>query len=148
MATKSHLILLIISVGLALVGGVAVTGLLTTSRTIGSSGIVKAINVEVYRDLECTQAVDEIDWGTIEPGESVTRTVYIKNAGNAALTLNLSYYGWDPPAAGSYITLSWDREGETMEPQAVLAATLTLSVSDAISGITDFSFSIVIKGTG
>ena len=148
MGSKSVLPLLLVSVGLALAGAVAVTGILTASRTIGSSGTVKAINVEVYWDIEGTNVVSEIDWGSIEPNESVIRTVYVKNTGNTALTLSMTYSGWVPAEAGDYLTLSWDREGVTVDPDAVLAAVLTLSVSDSISGIENFSFNIVIEGTG
>ena len=148
MGSKSVLPLLLVCVGLALVGAVAVTGILTTSRTIGSSGTVKAINVEVYWDIECTNVVSEIDWSTIEPGELVTKTVYVYNTGNTAMTLSMTYSGWVPIEAGNYITLSWDREGVTMDPDAVVAAVLTLSVSESISGIENFSFNIVIEGTG
>jgi len=148
MGSKSVLPLLLVSVGLALAGAVAVTGILTASRTIGSSGTVKAINVDVYWDIEGTNVVSEIDWGSIEPNESVIRTVYVKNTGNTALTLSMTYSGWVPAEAGDYLTLSWDREGVTVDPDAVLAAVLTLSVSDSISGIESFSFNIVIEGTG
>jgi len=148
MGSKSVLPLLLVCVGLALVGAVAVTGILTTSRTIGSSGTVKAINVEVYWDFECTNVVSEIDWGAIEPGELVTKTVYVYNTGNTAMTLSMTYSGWVPIEAGNYITLSWDREGVTMDPDAVVAAVLTFSVSESISGIENFSFNIVIEGTG
>jgi len=148
MGSKSVLPLLLVSVGLALVGAVAVTGILTASRTIGSSGTVKAINVDVYWDIEGTNVVSEIDWGSIEPNESVIKTVYVKNTGNTAMTLSMTYSGWVPAEAGDYLTLSWDREGVTVDPDAVLAAVLTLSVSDSISGIESFSFNIVIEGTG
>jgi len=145
---RTHLNLIIFSVVLALVGGVAVTGLLTASRTIGSIGTVMAINVEVYWDQEGTQVVDQIDWGNLEPGQSVDKTIYIKNTGNAALTLTMTYSGWVPLEAGNYITLSWDNEGATVDPDGVVAAVLTLSVSNSISGITNFSFNIIIEGAG
>jgi len=148
MGSKSVLPLLLVCVGLALVGAVAVTGLLTASRTMSSSGTVKAINVEVYWDSGLTDVVSEIDWGTIEPGVSVTAATYITNTGNTVMTLNMTYYGWVPAEAGNYITLSWDKEGVTVDPDAVVPAVLTLSVSESISGIESFSFDIVIEGTG
>ena len=148
MKDKSYLALLVVSVLLAVVGGFAVTGLLTTSKTIESPGTVKAINVEVYWDSACTQAVSQIDWGAIEPGDSVAKTVYIKSSGSATMTLNMSYSGWVPSDAGNHISLSWDKEGASVDPDAVVAAVLTLSVSNSISGITDFSFNIIIEGTG
>ena len=74
MASKIHLSFLIVAISLALAGSIAVTGVLQTSTTIGSSGTVKAINVEVYWDEACTQNVTEIDWGTLEPGSSIQET--------------------------------------------------------------------------
>ena len=148
MKYKSHLNLMLASIVLASVGAIAVTGLLTTTRTIGNSGTVKAINVEVYWDSLCTQVVDTIEWGLLEPGGSVNKTVYIKNAGNAPLTLRMYYSGWVPPEAGTYMTLSWDKEEATIDPDGVTAAVLTLSISDSVSGVTNFSFDITIEGTG
>ena len=148
MESKSNLTPLLVLVNIALFSAAAVTGLLTTSRTIVSSGTINAINIEVYWDIECTQIVNEIEWGIIEPGDSVIETIYIKNTGNAALTLSMSHFYWDPEEAGDYITLAWDKEGETIDPDSVIGAILTLFVSDSISGITTFSFNIVIEGTG
>ena len=140
--------ILLLAASLALVGGLAVSGLLTVSVTLSSTGSVKAINVEVYWDFECTQVVNSIDWGTPEPGDSVAKTVYVKNTGTAPMTLSMSCSGWNPVEAGNYLTLSWDREGAILDAGAVVPAVLTLTVSDTVSGITDFSFNIVIEGTG
>ena len=140
--------ILLLAVSFALVGGLAVSGLLTTYVTLSSTGSVKAINVEVYWDLECTQVVSSIDWGVPEPGDSINKTAYIKNTGTAQMTLHMSCSGWNPVEAGDFLALSWDREGAVIDAGEVLPFTLTLTVSDTISGITDFSFNIVIEGTG
>ncbi len=148
MRAKPNIALLLVTISVALVGGLAVSGILSTSRTIGTSGTVKAINVEVYWDSECTQVVNDMDWGFWEPNSIVNKTVYIKNTGNAPLTLSMSYAGWSPVEAGEYITLSWDKEGTQIVADEVVQAILTLSISNTITGITDFSFNIVIEGTG
>lgn len=148
MKSNSQLFLSIILISTALVGAFAVVGILTTSRTIGSRGTVKSINVEVYWDSSCTNVVNEIDWGTLDPGVSATRTIHVKNTGNAELTLHMHYSDWVPSEAGDYITLSWNKEGGTVGPDAVVEAVLTLSVSDSTSGITTFSFNIIIEGIG
>ena len=148
MRSKPNLGVLLLSAVIALAGGLAVSGLLTTSRTLSSSGSVKAINVEVYWDIECTQVVNSVDWGTPEPDDTINRTIYLKNTGNAQMTLNLNASGWDPIEAGDYLTLSWNRQGSSIDADEVVEAVLTLTVSDSITGITDFSFNIVIEGTG
>jgi len=136
------------AVVLALASSLVVSGLLTVSKTLTSTGSVKAINVEVFWDLACTQVVSSIDWGTPEPGDSVSRTVYVKNSGSAPMNVSLSASGWAPAEAGNYLTMSWDREGATVAADEVVQAVLTLDVSGSITGITDFSFDIVIEGTG
>jgi len=128
--------------------GLAVSGLLTTSKTLSSTGSVKAINVEVYWDSQCTQSVTLVGWGTHEPGDSINRTIYIKNAGNAPMTLALTSSGWDPAEAVNHITLSWDKEGEVLDANVVAQAVLSLDISETVTGITDFSFNIVIEGSG
>ena len=139
---------LIVAALLAIFSGLTVSGLLTTSRTLTSYGSVKSINVEVYWDASCTEVVGSVDWSTPEPGEAVNQTVYVKNSGSAPLIVSMTTSNWIPVEAASYITLTWDREGASIDPDQVLQALLTLSVSDTITGITDFSFSIVIEGTG
>ena len=144
---KPRLTLLVLLV-IALIGSFGVYGLLTSSRNITSSGTVKAINVEVYWDQGCTQIVDNVDWGFAEPGDASSKTIYIKNSGNAPLILGLSYSDWVPTEAGDSITLAWDQEGTTINAGDVQQAVLTLSISDDIIGVTDFSFNIVIEGSG
>jgi hypothetical protein len=148
MRAKPNLALLLVIISVALVGALAVSGILSTSRTIGSSGTVKAINVEVYWDSECTQVVSEVDWGFCDPGSTIDKTVYIKNTGNAPLALSMTYSGWSPTEASDYISLSWDSEGAEIAAGSVKTAVLTLSISETITGIMDFSFNIVIEGTG
>ena len=139
---------ILVAVVLALASSLVVSGLLTVSKTLSSTGSVKAINVEVFWDLACTQVVSSIDWGTPEPGDLIDRTVYVKNTGNAPMNVSLSASGWVPVEAGNYLTMSWDREGAVVAAGEVVQAVLTLDVSVSITGITDFSFDIVIEGTG
>jgi len=135
-------------VALAIFSGLVVSGLLTVSKTLSSTGTVKAINVEVYWDLACTQVVSSIDWGTPEPGDSVSQTVYVKDDGNAPMNVSLSASGWSPVGADAYLGVSWDSEGALIVAGGVLQAVITLDVSSSITGITNFSFDIVIEGTG
>ena len=148
MDRKFDLRVLLYAVFLAVLSGVAVTGLLTGSRTIPSEGIIKGINVEGYWDAGCTQNVTVNDWGAPEPGEVVYKTIYVKNGGNSPLTLNMTASDWTPSAAENYLTLAWDREGATVGAGEVVQAVLSLDVSGAITGINAFSFNMVIEGTG
>jgi hypothetical protein len=123
------------------------TGLLSINQTISSTGAVTAINVGVYSDSACTNELTSLDWGTISPGNSQDITIYLKNTGNAQITLSMTTTNWTPASADGPITLTWDKENTTLNPNQETTATLTLSISESINGITNFSFDIVITGT-
>ena len=104
-------------------------------------------NLELYADGACKQVLTSLDWGTIYAGGSVTRNVYVKNTGDSAVTLTLSVTNWRPASANGPLTLTWNKEGVVLGADQVLAASLTLSVSSSISGITSFDVDVVISGT-
>jgi hypothetical protein len=111
---------------------------------IGSRGSVKAAGVAVYWDHSCANEVTFLDWNALDAGASDVRTIYIKNVGNAAAVLSLETTNWDPASASNFISLTWDYAGQSIAPDAVVEATLTLTISSSITGITDFSFNILI----
>lgn len=119
-----------------------------TESKISSSGAVKAIGVVVYSDAGYTNRLSSIEWGVLEPGENKRVTSYIRNEGNSAVTVSLSTENWNPSNASQYITLSWDYSGQSINPDETVEVTFTLAVSASVSSITDFSFDIVIVGTG
>ena len=123
------------------------TGLLSVNQTISSTGAVTAINVGVYSDSACTNELTTLDWETVSPGSSETITIYLKNTGNARITLSMTTTNWTPVNADGPIELTWNKENANLNPNQETAATLTLSVSESIDGITDFSFDVVITGT-
>jgi hypothetical protein len=139
-------IIAIAMVGLILT--VTTAGLLSVSQSVSSSGTVTAVNVGVYTDAACTQTLTSIDWGAIAPGDSVTRTIYVKNTGSSQITLGMTKTNWSPTGANGPITVTWNRESTTLGVGLYTTAILTLSVSSGISGISTFSVNIVITGTG
>jgi len=64
------------------------------------------------------------------------------------MSLSLATSTWTPSNANAYITVSWDKQGATLTPGQSSAAILTLSVSSSITGITSFSNTITLSGTG
>jgi len=139
-------ILAIVAVGLVLT--VTTAGLLSVTQLVSSSGSITTVNVGVYSDSACTKNLTSIGWGTISPNTTVTQTIYVKNTGNVQITLSMTTNGWSPTNANGPITLTWNQEGAKLSAGASVAATLTLSVSSSISGITTFSVNIVITGSG
>jgi len=123
-------------------------GLLSVNQSVPSSGTITSVNVGVYSDPGCTTNCTSISWGSISPGSVVTKTVYVKNTGTAQITLNMTTNSWSPAGANGPIALTWDKEGAVLTASQVATTTLTLTVSSSISGVTSFSFNIVITGSG
>ncbi len=125
------------------------SGLLMSSQTVPSSGVVSTVNIGVYLDSACTQICASIDWGTLTAGSTTTRTVYIKNTGTLPITLNMTTTSWNPSNANGPIMLTWNKEGAPLGVNQSTEATMTLAVSPSIgSSITTFSFNIIITGMG
>jgi hypothetical protein len=124
------------------------SGALISSKTIASSGVVATANIGVYSDSACTQSLTSINWGTVSPGGSVARTIYVKNLGTTQVTIGMTGANWNPASANGPITLTWNREGTALSANQVATATVTLSASSSISGITTFNVDVVITGTG
>ena len=126
---------------------IAASGVLVSSQTIPNSGVITSANIGLYSDSSGTQSISSISWGTVTPGNIITRTLYVKNTGNIPLTLSMTKTNWIPTSANGPITLLWDRDSTLLNVNQVVAATLTLSVSSSTNGITTFSFNIIITGT-
>lgn len=140
----------IIATAVALASMLLVTGSLALflgNRTIPNSGTIKAINVSVYQDSNCTQALSSITWGMLDPGSSSQKTMYVKNEGNTAMTLNMTITTWSPANTTNYITVTWNQEGTVVNPGSNVQANVTLALSQNITGITNFTFTMIISGS-
>ena len=146
---KQALLFVVSACLIGMVMGSAVTlAVLNVTRAIPSSGLIVAINVGVYSDAACTLNLTSIDWGNVYPGDSVSRTIYVKNTGNAPIALSMTTASWNPASAAGQITVTWDKENALLNAGQSTSATLTLSVSQSISSVTSFSLNIIISGSG
>jgi len=145
---KVHVGVILAVVMTVTVVSVLAATLLTAYQRVPNAGNVRAVGVGVYWDSDCTNNVTDINWEFLEPGETASKTVYIKNKGSIPVVLNMTTDNWDPTSASDNITLSWNREGYVLNTTVpVVQTVLTLSVSSDISGVTNFSFDIIITGT-
>jgi len=122
-------------------------GVLTANQTVPSSGSITAVGVGVYTDITCTTNCTSIDWGTLAPSSSTTRTINVKNTGTIPVTLSMTTTNWTPSNANTYLTLTWNRENSVLAAGSSVSATLTLTASANAGNITTFSFNTVITGT-
>jgi hypothetical protein len=125
---------------------IAIVEAVSNRNGVSNQGKLKAVNLGLYWDNACTNTTVAVDWGLFSPGAASSVTLYVRNEGSSAVKLNLTTRNWNPANASEHITLTWNREGQVLEPQTVATATLTLSVSANISGITDFSFDTTVTG--
>ena len=117
------------------------------SRTFAYADSVKGIGIGIYWNQDCTNGTLSLNWENIEPGSNATLTVYIRNEDNSAASLWLATSNWTPSAASGYMTLTWNYSSQILNAYQVIPIELTLSVSPAISGINQFSFTTTITAT-
>lgn len=103
--------------------------------------------LEIFWEQECVTPVTEIKWGQIDVGGQKTEIIYLKNTGDMDLTLSIITENWTPSEAVNYISISWNRETSTIPKDQILQAEIVLTVSNSITGISDFSFNIIISGS-
>jgi hypothetical protein len=148
MAAQKISTILIMAITLAgMILTVTAASVISVSEALPMKGSISAVNVGIYSDSQCSQRLTSVDWGTLSPGETLTKTIYIKNTCDRQLELRMTENNWDPPEADGPISITWNREGATLYPGQSVQAVITLSVSSTISGITSFDVQVVITGT-
>jgi hypothetical protein len=113
-------------------------------HTIQSHGTVKVFGLGVYWDSEKTTNVTSIDWGLIEPNVPSSVIVYIANEGNYPTYFSLTAENWIPEEASNYFSLSWDYNGQKVNPGETVRVTLSLLLSSGIQDVKSFGFGIII----
>jgi hypothetical protein len=122
--------------------------LLTVSTSFLSVGAINGVGVGIYSDSACTSRTYSVNWGTLERGTYKLITLYIKNEGSVASRLSMTVNNWTPSNTTNYVTLTWNYANQTLSSNAVQQITLKLTISSAVSGITNFSFNTIITASG
>jgi hypothetical protein len=135
----------------SLVMGVVIGMTLVQYRISGAGNIQLPPKINVYSDAACTAPVTSVDFGTFAPGDTVNRTLYLRNEGGLTGTYSLSTANWNPTIASQFLGLSWDYGGQSVSPGTVTKVVLHLHASTSLTsetGITSFSFDAVISLEG
>ena len=147
--TQSPKVALILLVAAALAVTVATAAVVTVNQNVGSSGtITTSPNIGVYSDSNCSNNMTSISWGSIAAGGTASQTVYVKNTGTGTMTLSMTVSGWNPSNANNYMAISWNQAGTQLSGGQSVAAIITLTVYSNVTGISSFSNTIQISGTG
>lgn len=119
------------------------------SSTISNVGTLKlSVGVGVYWNDSFTNRITAIDWRTLDPGTTKSYSVNIRNEGSSALTLSMSASNWNPSTASNYLSFTWSHIDQTISAGTIVTVTLTLTVSESITGISSFNFDINAVGSG
>jgi len=146
---QSFVRLVALAAVLAFVAGSALTfAVMHWTRRIPSIATLKTVGVGVYEDPVCTVSVIQIDWGVVEPGDTAAFDAYIKNESNVPITLTMYAEDWNPVNSSNFVSLSWNYDGSEIPVDGSIPVTLVLNVDPATVGISSFSFTIVIIGSG
>ncbi len=126
---------------------VITAAVLSTNQTVPLNGTINAVNLGVYSDSACTQAVTALNVGTLNPGGNATQTIYVKNTGNVPETLTMTPNNWNPLNATSSLTLTWNRQNTVLNAGISNQAILTLAAASNTGSLTTFSCDVTITGT-
>jgi hypothetical protein len=145
---KNQTILLV--AGLVTVIAVAVIVVaLNAHYMIKTTGRIQSIGVQVYGDESLTTLIDAIDWGTITPGSYGEVTLWVRNNGTTPGTLTFATTDFQPPTMQPYITLSWDYNNQTLQPDVAIPVDLRCNLaSNPPAGVKTFSFNLIISNSG
>jgi len=129
-------------------GSFSTVAVMQWTQRIPSSAAVKAVGVGIYKDVNFTVSVTQIDWGIVEPGQNKNFSAYIVNRSNVPITLSMTTENWNPANASNFIALTWNYDGTKIAVDGYVFVTFVLSVDQAVSGIDAFNFTIVVTGSG
>ena len=125
---------------------IAITEYFSINTTfLKNTGVIHS-NIGVYWDLSCLNKTEYIDWGVVHKGTTETYVLYIENARNASMTIQMSTTDWNPSLSTRYLHFSWNYSGSPIPKYSAKPISFTLLVdSDAESIV--FSFTIIITGS-
>jgi hypothetical protein len=145
--TKNKVVATLVLIALCSCVVVGVYAAAQYQALITGTGKIVSVSIGIYSDQACTTPLSTIDWGTLSPGQTKTVTCYIKSTSTIDSTLSMATGSWSPSSASSYITCSWNHAGYKISSGEVVSATVTLTVSQSITGISAFSFTITVTAT-
>jgi hypothetical protein len=136
----------------------SVLALLTSTKTIPSSGTISAFKVGVYSDAECTIPLTAIAFGSVSPSYNTNQTMFIKNdspSGGKSLSLSMTIPNWNAvctPLNTTYnvVTFVFNQTGTVLAPTNSVAANITMTAlenAETQAGLSFTSLSINIIGT-
>lgn len=108
---------------------------------------IETPRIGVYSNSQCSEELSFMEWGNLFPEASNDIVGFVKNEGQMSCVLSLRTFNWVPSTAQNYLSLSWNYNGQTINPSEVVPITVIISVSPNITGIRNFTFDITLLAT-
>lgn len=145
-----NVIIVVIITTILFTSSIYIFGLLTDDKSFLSNimGVSASKDIELYNDKACTTKMNSLDWGTIYPGENITRNAYIRNIGNDDVTLEMETLRWKPQILSNYLTVTWNYQNQIVKRNELIQVTWTLISANNIPQIDAFSVTIRVKSIG
>jgi hypothetical protein len=133
-------------------GALLTSGLLTNNSEYMNAGgnppqnniINKEEKLKVLLSEGNSDPITSLNWDIIQPGIAVTKIMYLKNLNNKTINVVLNCTNWVPEGILKYITVFYNKK-VILSPNSITPYQITLIVSDDITGISDFSFDVLIE---
>lgn len=129
---------------MVILGAILVTAAIASIPNWLQQGNIQGIGVEIYSDINQTQRLTNIDWGSIYPGGNKTVLAYIKNVNNTVAVLTLNTTDWQPITAQEYVTLTWNYTDVPLELNAVAPTIFMLTTNQNAGNLTTFTFNMIV----
>jgi len=150
---KKTIVIALAFAAIMMVAGVL--AILTSTKSIPSSGKIDPYKVVAYEDSGYTTEVSTWVFDAITPGGYTTKTVYIKNnSTNLKMMLSMdtgSTNTWSatpPNSTYNLATLTWDYDNTALDPQAYRTVILTLTDLDTAISRNGYTFTVTIRIIG
>jgi hypothetical protein len=134
MASQKKIVIAALVVALIMMMA-SVVALLTSTKTIPSSGTISAFKVGVYTDGTYGTSLTALAFDPISPGYSTIKTIFIRNdapSGGKSMNLSMTVTNWNAscsPLNATYnvVTFDFNQTGTVLAPTYGVAANITLT---------------------
>jgi len=120
---------------------------ISQSTITNTRGNLKTVGVQAYSDKNNT-VLESVDWGNLSPGETKNVTAYIHNTGNVNATITVKTESYEPTMFSNYSTFTCPLNNTMLRASQIAETTFTLFIHFDVDNVTDFTFNIIVTGTG
>jgi hypothetical protein len=130
---------------IGVMGSLLTANALISSLMIHQDGTVSM--VQAYTDSSLNTTVTAMHWGSLLPDSVQNQTIYLKNFGTKAVTVNPVAVNWSPANASNYFGFTSNAVDMVIPPGIAQSATIFLSVFANITNTTINGFSCDLNVT-